>query len=392
MKVLQISVGSWFQRTTLHLSEVYDFLHGHDTPLDLERERLDALREELGIEQLENVQAELEFISVRARNGVSFKIFEDGLIVLNQKPTDDTKADILNLTDYYETKLSPAIKYLFSLGAPIPKELANIKNVYPYFVILEDAQERDIEHLLATFRQQKHYEIKEKTFEIHRGDKLYIINTRGESLGAIEEFIQERIFIREFKAQLHRYLNLHRTIWENIAEVKERGTIRGKDIGEFKKKIERYDKTINLIGTRIEQMNTYVGTRGAIIRNTPELQKFASILQYKHETLQNTLGYVQEIWVMTQNYVASALSIFSDLQAKATNNSIRNLTVVTSMGVGGTLIGLFSETELPSLTLTGLYYFIILAAIGWTVNKVMKTIYLNKDYTIKNIEADKHID
>ncbi|HEC33073.1 MAG TPA: hypothetical protein ENI63_02320 [Candidatus Kaiserbacteria bacterium] len=79
------------------------------------------------------------------------------------------------------------------------------------------------------------------------------------------------------------------------------------------------------------------------------------------------------------------------MQAKATNNSIKNLTVVTSMGVGATLIGLFSKTKLPSFTLNGLYYFVILAFIGWSVNRVMNRIYLNKEYSIKNIKVDKNI-
>ncbi|MCD5382108.1 MAG: hypothetical protein LR017_02210 [Candidatus Pacebacteria bacterium] len=94
---------------------------------------------------------------------------------------------------------------------------------------------------------------------------------------------------------------------------------------------------------------------------------------------------------MTQTYVGSALEVFSDLQSKATSNSIKNLTVVTSMGVGGTLLGLFAKTELPSLTLTGVFYFAVLALIGWSANKIMERIYLNKSYTIKDIKADRNI-
>ena len=94
---------------------------------------------------------------------------------------------------------------------------------------------------------------------------------------------------------------------------------------------------------------------------------------------------------MTRTYVGSALGVFTDLQSKATNNSIKNLTVVTSMGVGGTLLGLFGQDKLPDFTTAGVYYFVILAAIGYAVNKIMNTIYLNKDYSIKNVKADKNI-
>ena len=49
------------------------------------------------------------------------KLFEDGLIVLNsQNVSEDTLfADLDHLTDYYENRLTPAINYLFSLGAPV---------------------------------------------------------------------------------------------------------------------------------------------------------------------------------------------------------------------------------------------------------------------------------
>ncbi len=47
--------------------------------------------------------------------------------------------DIERVKEYYETKLSPALNYIFSLGAPVPKELAGIKNVFPYFVICDNS-------------------------------------------------------------------------------------------------------------------------------------------------------------------------------------------------------------------------------------------------------------
>lgn len=42
--IQQISIGGWFQRTTLHLSEIYDFLKYAESPLDLESKKLKSLR------------------------------------------------------------------------------------------------------------------------------------------------------------------------------------------------------------------------------------------------------------------------------------------------------------------------------------------------------------
>ncbi len=391
MDVKRIYIGSWFQRTTLHLSEIYDFITTAESPLDLDKDKLKRLRDNLKLVKVNDIHHDFEHISALTENGISFKIYEDGLIILSRDPEGDIKDDIKLITSYYEKELSDGLKYIFSLGAPLPKELANIKTVYPYFIVFEGASESDINDLFNEFNQSKHFEIKNKTFDIYRGDTLYIINSHGEALSTIERFIEEQIFIREFKGQMHRYLNLHRVIWENIAEVKERGSIKGKDIAGFKDRIESYEKSINMIDTRINQMGVYINTRGRIVKNDPEMEKFTDVLQFKYETLNDTLSYVKEIWKMTKTYVGSTLSVFSDLQAKATNNSIKNLTVVTSMGVGATLIGLFSKTKLPSFTLNGLYYFVILAFIGWSVNRVMNRIYLNKEYSIKNIKVDKNI-
>ncbi len=393
MKVKKIFIGSWFQRTTLHLSEIYDFLTTAESPLDLDKNKLKTLRDNLNIISVKDVHEEFEYLHVIAKNNISFKIYEDGLIVLSHDTNkiEDIKNGMELLSSYYENELSEGISYIFSLGAPIPKELANIKTVYPYFIVLDNAHEGNINTLLDDFNQKKHFEIKKDTFEVYRGDTLYIVNLLGESLESIERFIGEQIFIREFKGQMHRYLNLHRVIWENIAEVKERGSIRGKEIRGFKEKIEGYNKSISMIGTRINQMGAYINTRGSIIKNNPQMEKFADVLQFKYDTLSDTLSYVKEIWGMTRSYVDSALNVFGDLQAKATSNSIKNLTVVTSMGVGATLLGLFSKTELPSFTLNGVYYFAILAFVGWSVNKIMNKIYLNKEYSIKNIKVNKNI-
>ncbi len=391
VNVKRLYIGSWFQRTTLHLSEIYDFMTEGESPLNLDKQKLKELRDKLRLESVEDLRSGLEYINARTTDGITIKIYEDGLILVGRDPEGGIKDDIKLLTSYYENELSAGIGYVFSLGAPIPKELANIKTIYPYFVVLEHASDEDVNGLLAEFDQGKRFEIRKDTFDIFRGDTLYIINSKGEDIETIEQFVEEQIFIREFKGQMHRYLNLHRIIWENIAEVKERGEIKGKDVGAFKTKIEGYQKTISMIDTRINQMGAYISTRGAVVKSNPNLEKFADVLQFKHETLDDTLAYVKEIWGMTKVYVSSAASVFADLQGKATNNSIKNLTVVTSMGVGGTLLGLFARTELPSLTLTGVFYFAILAFIGWAANAIMNKIALNKKYAIKDIKADRDI-
>src|SRR3989339_805324 len=355
MRSEKIFIGGWYQRTMLHLSEIYDFLKDASSPLNLNAKKLKDLRKRLDIESMEMKMGDFEYIEIIASGGIKVKIFEDGLIVLNTD-YNNAKEDIFKLTTFYEKKLSPAISYLFSLGAPVPKELANIKTVYPYFIVLKDAETEAINILLKEINQGKYFEIKKNEFEIYRGDKLYIINN----------------------------------VSEKIADIKERGEIQGKEAGIFKSQIESYKKTINLIEARINQMGSYIGTRGAIVKNDPELQKIIDVLKFKYDTLGDTLSYIKEIWSMTKNYLDSSQQIFNNIQAESTSGSINSLTIITSAGVAASLIKLLDQ-KMPEIKLDGVIYFLILAFVGYCVNKIMKTVTARKKYKINDIEIAKNI-
>ncbi|MFC1644881.1 hypothetical protein ACFL08_02555 [Patescibacteria group bacterium] len=389
MSSKKIFIGGWYQRTTLHLSETYDFLKGIDSPLKLNKNKLKNLRDSLEIEVIEVKIDEFEHINIKTKTGITVRIFEDGLITLSMTHTE-TKRNISKLTNFYENKLSPAISYIFSLGAPIPKELANIKTIYPYFIVLNKATNNKVEELLKDFNQEKSLEIKKKKFEIYKGDKLYIINNIAEEPHKIERLINEQIFAREFKGQLHRYLNLHRIIWEKIADIKERKEIRGHEADALKSKIEGYSKTINLIESRLNQMGTYIGTRSKIIEKDKELKNISELLQFRYETLSNTLAYVKEVWTMTKNYVSSAQDLFSDIQAESANSSFKDLTVITSAGVMVGLLRILNQ-KMPEITTSTISYFVFILLIGYLANRLIKFASMRKKYEIKDAKIKKNI-
>lgn len=392
MKISNVYIGGWFQRTMLQLSEIYDFLRECKTQLNLDQDKLNEYHKNLEIGKIDYGVSGEEYIEFTTALNIKVKIFEDGLIVLNnQKVSEDTLfADINHVTDYYENKLSPAFSYLFSLGAPVPKELANIETVYPYFIVCDNATKDEITDLLSSTEKQKYFEFTNTKYDVVRGDKYYFINNKKQSGEDIERYIEEQIFIREYKGQLHRYLNLHRIIWEKIDNVKEQAKVKGSDIVKFSTKLEGYAKTVNLIDGRINQMSTYIPTREKIAKSDPELSEFLAISGYRYETLKDTLDYIKALWSMTKNYVSSAQKLFSELKSDVTNKSISNLTIVTSMGVGASLINLFTGSA-PSFSIFGVIYFFALALIGYSVNKIMKLIAKKRTYEINDIEYDKDI-
>lgn len=392
MKISEIYIGGWFQRTMLQLSEIYDFLRDGTSQLKLNKRKLTELHDNLGIGSIEyGVQGE-EFISIMTSNQIRVKIFEDGLIVLgtDQVSEETMFADIENLKNYYEEKLSPAINYIFSLGAPVPKELAHIENIYPYFVVCDNAKREDIAALLARTERQKYFEFDNKTYSVLRGDKYYFINNKKSAPEMVERYVEEQVFIREFKGQLHRYLNMHRIIWEKIDDVKDRAKVKGKDIVKFSSKLESYKKTVTLIGGRIDQMSTYISTREKIAKEDQDLADFLAISGYRYETLRDTLQYIKDLWRMTTQYVDSAQKLFDGIKQDVTSSSIDSLTIVTSMSAGAAILSLFTESE-PEFTTFGFIYFFVLAFVGWAATKLLSYVAHRRKYEISDAEIDKNI-
>ena len=91
MKISNVYIGGWFQRTMLQLSEIYDFLRETKTQLKLSEKKLEEFRKNLGIGKIDyNVSGE-EYVSFTTNEDIRVKIFEDGLIVLNNdKVQEDT--------------------------------------------------------------------------------------------------------------------------------------------------------------------------------------------------------------------------------------------------------------------------------------------------------------
>ena len=391
MKISNVYIGGWFQRTMLQLSEIYDFLRESKSHLNLDENKLNEFRKNLAIGKIDYGVSGEEYIKFTTAYNITVKIFEDGLIVLNNSNVSEETlfADIDKLTDYYEKKLSPAFSYIFSLGAPVPKELANIATVYPYFIVCDKVTKKDMNELLSRTERQKYFEFVNDSYDVVRGDKYYFINNKKQSLDNIERYIEEQIFIREFKGQLHRYLNLHRIIWEKIDEVKENSVVKGKDIIKFTTKLEGYAKTITLIDGRINQMGAYISTREKIAKSDEDLSEFLAISGYRYETLRDTLDYIKQLWKMTKDYVMSAQKLFDRLKNDVSNKSINSLTLVTSMTAGSSIITVL--TKEPVFTVFGLSFALVLAVTVFITNKGLNFISKNRKYNVTDIEYDKDI-
>ena len=382
MTIQKIYIGGWFQRTTLHLTETWDFLKHGKSNLDFPKEKLDEVRDSLSLDGGRRESGPLEYIFAKTNKEINYRIYEDGLIVL-EKEFSSLKNDFELIKDYYDNKLSKALSLIFSKGAPVPKELANIKTILPYIVTVTDATKKEAEKVFKDFSEDVYSVLSTKKIEVYRSPGIILINNlKDENL--TRGIIESQIFFREFKSQLHRYLAIHRILWEKIKTIKERGEIRGTDIDSLRNELSVYQKTINLIGARIDQMPAYVKTRQKITDIEKIDDYLQPLFQFKFETLLDTHEYIKHLWGMTKNYLTSAIEIFSELQAKSTKNTISSLQLITTIGVVAGILGYLGKDTLPKFTSIGLIYFSLLMAMTWIINSIVSKFFKNKKY---NIEA-----
>jgi hypothetical protein len=221
-------------------------------------------------------------------------------------------------------------------------------------------------------------------------DYIFIVGTPNKD-ESIDFIVEMEIFFKEFKDQLHKYLNIHRKIWEEISDIKERKYIRGKEVEDYRAKLESYKKTIDLIDNRINQMSSYAHTRGSLSKHLNVEEPLKILFQYKFEDLFNTLAYIKEIWKMTVNYVNSSISVLVEVANKNSMSGIRSIQVLASIGVVTAVIGLLTRDTLPSFTSTGAMYLIGIVVSVYILDLIIKQFARLKKYKLKFVEFEEKL-
>ncbi|MDB5194353.1 MAG: hypothetical protein JWN50_367 [Parcubacteria group bacterium] len=378
----KVIYGGWYQRTTLHLTEVYDLFERGASNLNLSREKLAAFQEAFGFASVTREAGYFEFVRARTADGIEVRYYEDGLYVVEMESTEDIAAAKEKLERYYTSILSPAIAYIFSLGAPTPKVLANMKTAHPVVVnVTGDTPEsfKPDENAFGKIYST----LSSGGITVHKTPGYIFIVAKPGLEAIMRELAEMQIFFREFKDQLEKYLAVHRTIWEEISNVKERKLLRGKEIEPVRSKLDSYQKAISLITNRINQMGSYIRTRSAISKNADIEAHLRDLFEFKFEVLSDTLDYIKEIWKMTTDYLNSAIQNIVEIKSQAAARGIQSLQVITSIGVISGIIGYLSKSDWPKVTNLGAIYFALILALTLLINYCISSYYKNKSYTLK---------
>lgn len=384
-----IIFGGWYQRTTLHLSEIYDLFALGRSKLELSKEKIADFKKILDLKEVTREAEYLEYVKATTNTGIEVRYYEDGLYVLEFQANDPIKGQKL-LEAYFNNVLNPAISYIFSLGAPTPKVLANIKAVHP--TVIGITSKNPTKYKLDTEKFGEVYsEITSKNITVFKTPKHIFIVTSPNQKTTIRDLIEMQIFFREFKDQLEKYLDIHRSIWEEISEIKEKKAVRGKEVAKLRSKLDSYQKTVDLISNRINQMGVYISTRSSIAKDLKMKGELVTLFQYKFEVLSNTHDYIKEIWKMTKDYLMSAIQVIVEIENQSTTTTIKSLQIITSVGVISGILGYLAGGRTLSITVEGVLYFAILLFATWLVNYVIAKVYRNLKYKLKFTERASDI-
>lgn len=379
-----ITYGGWYQRTTLHLSEIYEFLELVRGKAGLDAETIRKNHEKLQILKVTREAGYLEFVKAVTSEGIEVRYYEDGLYVL-ELVTDEIEKGREILETYFHKRLNPAINYIFSLGAPIPKVLANIKVVHPTVVSLID--EKHADYNVDTKRFGEVYsKITSGDISVFKTPGYIFVIAEANANKYVYSINEMQIFFREFKDQLERYLDIHRSIWEKISEIKNQKMIKGNEVDKIRMILDSYLQTVSLITHRINQMGFYVGTRASISKKMKIEKYLIDMFQYKFEVLTNSLEYIKEIWGMTREYLNSAIQIIIEMKSKKMNTNLRSLRVFTTLSVVASFFGYFAKEKLPQFSVYGVIYFTTLLVGALSVNALINWFYKSKKYKLKFVE------
>lgn len=388
-KKYKVTYGGWYQRTSLHLSEIYDLFELGHSKLKLSEKKLKEYQKSLDLKKVTREAGYLEYVNAVTNSGIEIRYYEDGLYILEVYANNLEEGRQL-LESFYNERLNPAISYIFSLGAPTPKVLANIDITHPT-VVAVNSKDPDNYKVNEEKYGEVYSEISSKDATVFKTPKYIFVVSKTGQTATIDELVEMQIFFREFKDQLEKYLDIHRNIWEEISEIKERKYIVAKDVGETRSKLESYKKTIDLISSRIDQMGNYVDTRQSISKDLKINEQLVTLFQYKYDVLTNTHQYIKGIWKMTENYIDSAIQVIVEIENKSTAVGIVTLQKITSVGVISGILSYLAIGKLPSVNYIGAVYFFFLILATWLINFIIGRVYKNKKYVIEFAERTENI-
>ncbi len=376
----KIIYGGWSQRTSLHLKEIYEFFKLGETELNLNRDDLKKYWRALKIKEVKKGSDYFDFVEAKTTENINIKYFEDGLYLLEIESGNPISAKKI-LMDYYNDRLNLAISFIFSLGAPTTNKLTESR-IHPS-VFLTTSQSPENILIPEEMGQpiEKTGDSNLLNYNTNFGH-LIVMKEGGENEKVANDLAEIQVFLSEFQYQLRAYLNLHRKIWEDISEIKSKKKIRGTEVDDIRNQLDNYQRIVNVINNRIDQMDIFITSRKNMAEYLNLTEKVKNYFGFKFDGTLDTLKYLQKIWKMTDNYLQTAIDNVVEIKSQSATRGIESLQLITSIGVISGIIGYLTQEEVPQFTTRSILYFVLIVAITWLINIIINKFYRSRKYSL----------
>lgn len=383
-KIKDIYLGTWFQRTSLHLFELYNFLNNKNTIKDLDSEKLKSLRKALNVKSV-RLHEESRFYYLEANcSDVEISITEDGIILMS--PVDDKNRQALE--NFYTHKFGPAISYLFSKGAPLPKELSKVESLYPVMFLTSSINEQEAQTLLRESGDELISIAKSQSLDIYYGHQVNVFNLNKKILHeSMTEFLRNLVFFRDVEDQLNNYLQSHRDMWEEVSNVRESRVIKYREFPNVRQKLLDYLEVLSFVKARLAQIEDTLEARQSLMTASVEAA-LRSVGLDRFQQLKTAQRYIMDIWQMTIEYVDGTSLLLESLQRE---NAERELTALKFVTFGAVLTGFFGmniafpwEERWPQVFQSSLFVVLLILVISYIFYLFLKVSIYDRKFIIRN--------
>lgn len=338
MEIRTLVTGSWFPRTKLHLKEYFTFLKSGTTNLPLDGRKVKALQKKLAPSGVAYVGGRFDKVTADL-DGHAVEYFEDGLLLISRK-TQDVAAGIDDLRKFYDHQMVPALGLIYSVGTPVITPNFKHDALRPVILITGPAPEQEVAALAAKCGETVHFTARRGEVSVHYADNLVFICGADEAFGwRLAGLI---LLSREYEHKLRHFLDTHRTVWEEIEQLRARQALSLKELPAIRDRLLDYHRDFSVLRARLNQMDSYLDERRSETDDSGQAEALRALEAYRFGKLRSATHYVDRLWEMLEDYLRSTVEITGLMYQENLQKEINFQQFIFLLGSVAAILGLGS--------------------------------------------------
>ncbi len=337
MEVISVATGSWFPRTKLHLKEYFAFLKGAGSHLPLDPAALKAACDKLRPEAPVYVGGRFDLVTARF-DGLTADYHEDGVLVVTKPASADVAADVAALREFYDSRISPALALIYSLGTPVLMPAVKHEGRRPVFITMKNATDGEAAALLERLGETAYHVARQDGVSVHYAENVIVISGGDEAL--VRMLLVDLILFREYEHKLRHFLDIHRSTWDSIERLRSKQTLSLKELPAIRDQLLDHQRDFAILRARLSQMDSYLDERRAEIDDLGLTRAMRGLEAYRFAKLRSATGYIDRLWTMFQDYLSSTLEITGLMYQENLQKEIKIEQFIFLLGAVAAIIGL----------------------------------------------------